>query len=145
MSIELHENCTVFVYGTLMQGFGNERVISDFPHRNYPARIDNVEMYNVGGFPALLHGEHSYYGELVVFDPSVDRDALYRSMDRLEGYHSDYPQGSMYIREPVTVCCEGSTVVTEVYIWNRSTSGLAYIDPQKYSNYRDFCIDHGRY
>lgn len=134
---------TAFVYGTLMNGFWNERVIHYFPHKNYAATINDVEMYNVGGFPAIVRGTHSYVGELVVFDDSVDVDALYASMDRLEGYHESNPSGSMYLREPVTVYVDGVPVETEAYFWNRSYTNLTYIDPEKFSGYRDF-VENGR-
>ena len=128
----------VFVYGTLMKGMGNEHVIASFPHENFPATVSNVDMFNVGSFPALVKGTHSYHGELVVFDPSVDETMLYAYMDRLEGYHKDRESESMYLRVPITVCVNGEQVETEVYLWNYSLNGLKFIDPAMFKSYREF-------
>ena len=136
--MNVENNLTVFVYGTLMHGFGNERVIDGFPHENYRAMIDHVELYDVGAFPAMIPGEHSYFGELVVFDEKVKKDQLYRAMDHLEGYYKDEPGASLYIRTPCKVRCDGVDVATEVYFWNRSTDGLKYIDPLEYKSYREY-------
>lgn len=136
---------TMFVYGTLMKDFGNERVISMFPHENYKAKVSGVEMYSVhGAFPALVKGDHEYFGELVVFADDVEHDALFRNMDGLEGYRASNPESSMYLRVPVTVEVDGEMVDTEVYLWNRPTSDLWYIDPSIYSSYRDFVVEHQR-
>lgn len=138
MAIDLNGRCSVFVYGTLMKDFGNERVIANFPHENYSAKIEGVEMYDVGGFPALVKGEHSYLGELVVFDASVNPQALYSNMDMLEGYHANSPDNSLYLRLPVSIDVDGQQVETEVYLWNRDVSRLRYIDPEIYPSYREY-------
>ena len=131
---------SVFVYGTLMKGMGNERVISRFRRKHIPAKISGVDMYSVGGFPALVRGTGSYWGELVVFDESVDPEELYADMDWLEGYRKYSKGTSMYLREPVTVVLkDGSSVDTEFYLWNRDVSHLVKIDPEEFSSYRDFC------
>ena len=92
---------TIFVYGTLMKGLGNERVIDGFPHSNERVKVSGYDMYNVGGFPALVEGTHDYYGELITFDESVNPASLYYSMDRLEGYNKNSPATSMYLRKPI--------------------------------------------
>ena len=133
---------TMFVYGTLMKDFGNERVISMFPHENYKAKVSNKEMYSVhGAFPALVEGNHEYFGELIVFGDGVDHDHLYDNMDHLEGYRASDPASSMYLRVPVTVEVDGEQVNTEVYLWNRPTDNLWYIDPEKYPSYREFVAE----
>lgn len=129
---------TVFTYGTLMKGFPNECVIDSFPHDNYTAVVNNMELYDVGHFPAMVAGKHTYKGELIVFDDSVNKELLYRNMDYLEGYRKNDPAKSLYIREPVTVYVDGEPVETEVYLWNHPTDILSYIDPEKYSGYRDY-------
>ena len=132
---------TVFTYGTLMQGFPNERVIEGFPHENYTATVKDMELYDVGSFPAMVRGNNTYVGELVVFDASVNKEILYRNMDYLEGYRKNDPVNSLYRREPVTVyLSDGSSVETEVYLWNHSTDRLKYIDPNEYSGYRDYVL-----
>ena len=129
---------TVFTYGTLMKGFSNEGVISMFPHENYPAIVRNVEMFDVGNFPALIKGDHSYEGELIVFDPEVKAAQLYAKMDYLEGYRKSDPKNSLYIRDKITVSLAGDLIDTEVYFWNRSCDDLVYIDPNKFTGYRDY-------
>ena len=139
MGLNLDKRCTVFVYGTLMRGFGNERVIAGFPHENYPATVTGVEMYDVGYFPAMVKGDHTYQGELVVFDLSCDRTHLFQRMDMLEGYREHDPESSMYVRAPIDVEVDGELIETEVYLWNRETGGLHWIDPDVFPDYRSYC------
>ena len=136
----LDERTTCFVYGTLMKGFGNERVIANFPHENVPARISGVEMFDVGGFPALVAGESAYDGELLVFGEEFDHDTIFGNMDRLEGYREDLPEErSMYLRRPVVVTLEdGTNVETVVYLWNRGTGGLRPIPADQFTGYREY-------
>ena len=133
------KQATIFVYGTLMEGMGNDRIIWDFPRKHERVQVEGYDMYNVGGFPALVHGTGKYFGELITFGETVDRSDLYHRMDRLEGYDQSHPNQSLYIREPITVYKEdGESIETEVYIWNRGVSDLTYIDPKVYSDYRQF-------
>lgn len=134
-------NVTAFVYGTLMRGFPNERVIMDLPHDVYEAEIRGAELYDVGSFPAMVFGKESYKGEFIVFDSSLDPDFVHMRMDRLEGYRKDSPESSLYLREKVTVYVDGKPVETEAYIWNHSCADLVYIDPKKYSGYKEYIQD----
>ena len=136
--MDLTGKVSIFVYGTLMRGFPNEIVISSFPHEVFPVKIKDVELYDVGNFPAMVKGKHSYEGELVVFDSSLDPKKIYANMDRLEGYNKYDPLNSLYVRKPVTVYVGDELVETEAYFWNLSTSKLSYIDPEKYSGYREY-------
>lgn len=132
---------TMFVYGTLMKDFGNERVISMFPHENYKAKASGFDMFNVGGFPALVKGSQDYFGELIVFGDDVEHDALFRNMDGLEGYRPSDPERSMYLRVPITVEVDGEQVETEVYLWNRPTGSLEPIPADRYASYREFVAE----
>ena len=129
---------TVFTYGTLMRGFHNEIVIDGFPHENFTATVKNMDLYDVGRFPAMVKGTKDVVGELIVFDDSVNKSHLYSNMDHLEGYNSQNPETSLYVREPVTVYVDGVPVETEVYLWNRPCDNLLPIDLEKYSGYREY-------
>ena len=103
----------VFVYGTLMQGYGN--------HRNYLSQseflgkgeITGYALYAVSSFPGIVpeHGE-KVKGEVYV----VDRDTL-KGLDSLEG------EGSLYLRKQVEVLVDGQIVQAWTYIWNHETEG----------------------
>ena len=111
----------VFVYGTLMQGYGN--------HRNYLSQseflgkgeITGYALYAVSSFPGIVpeHGE-KVKGEVYV----VDRDTL-KGLDSLEG------EGSLYLRKQVEVLVDGQIVQAWTYIWNHETEGK---DKIKYAN-----------
>lgn len=103
----------VFVYGTLMQGYGN--------HRNYLSQseflgkgeITGYALYAVSSFPGVvLEAGEKVKGEVYnVDDPTLKR------LDSLEG------EGSLYLRKQVEVLLNGQLVQGWAYLWNHETEG----------------------
>lgn len=74
----------VFVYGTLLSGFGNNRLLVDSKYLGQEI-IEGFEMYSLGGFPAITPGKGRILGEVY----EVDEKTMTR-LDGLEGYPNFY-------------------------------------------------------
>ena len=96
----------VFVYGTLMKGQANHRLLRDESYLG-EATLDGYDMYDLGYFPGIVPGTGTVRGELYRV---VTVELL--SLDVLEG------QGTLYSRETVPVRLEdGSAVDAFVYVY----------------------------
>ena len=106
----------VFVYGTLMKGENNHHFLENSKCLGISA-IEGYEMYNVGGYPAIIPGESTIPGELYEVHESD-----MRNIDMLEG------EGSLYIRK-----CKETTDKSLAYIYEyaQDTEGLEKIDSWK--------------
>lgn len=85
----------VFVYGSLKQGFHNNRVLGNAEFcGSTKTDYARYSMLDLGAFPAVIKsGDHRISGEVY----EVDDDGLER-LDFLEG------NGSLYLREQVALC-----------------------------------------
>lgn len=84
---KINNNILIFVYGTLMKGFGNnEHVLYDSTFVK-ATKITGFEMFTNGAFPMLLESstDKIIYGELWLINSSA-----FRRCDGLEGYPSHY-------------------------------------------------------
>lgn len=88
----------VAVYGSLRQGMGNHRVLGDSPLLGQ-ARVSGFEMFSLGGFPFVRHGE----GDITIEVYEVNEHTSMR-VDMLEGYplfynreQIDTPYGQAWI------------------------------------------------
>lgn len=109
----------IFVYGTLKQGHGNNRIIADQKFLG-PAQTELAafQMYSLGGFPGVVRGTQSIKGELY----EVDEEAFTRC-DHLEG-HPDF-----YKRESVAVMCDnGPLTMAWMYIFQGDTKNLKPVE-----------------
>lgn len=106
----------VFVYGTLMKGETNHHFLEDSRFLGASA-VEGYEMYNVGWYPAIIHGEGIIPGELYEV-PEGDM----KYIDGLEG------EGSLYIRK-----CKETTDKSLAYIYEyaQDTEGLEKIGSWK--------------
>jgi len=86
----------LFVYGTLLPGYGNHARIAGHIHNVRPGTTQGI-LVDLGAFPALIPGKGRVKG--IVLD--VDAEAL-AITDFIEGYHADGGR-SLYIREKVQV------------------------------------------
>lgn len=81
----------VFVYGSLKNGFGNNRLLHKSELVCSTKTKDKWRMNSLGGFPGVLRDKVGYVsGEMY----KVDEDTL-KSLDRLES------NGHFYLREEV--------------------------------------------
>lgn len=105
----------LFVYGTLKEGFGNNRILSRGARKLGPAQTEgNFILMDFGGFPGMYEktGQTPVTGELW----EVDGDALQRC-DYLEGHPT------FYKRTPITVVFEGSPRKCETYFYQGHLHG----------------------
>ena len=99
----------IFVYGTLMKGEGNHRLISSQVCEG-SGFIRGFNLYNLGYYPGIRPSEHSnhvVYGEVYLVD-----DRTLESVNRLEG------EGSLYILQSVEVTMSDKVVTAGVYVYN---------------------------
>lgn len=108
----------VFVYGTLMKGYGNHH--SYLSHAEFvgTAEITGYALYAVSSFPGIVpEGEERVKGEVY----KVDGDTLKR-LDYLEG------EGSLYLRKQVDVFVKGQLARAWTYLWNHEIEGTEKIN-----------------
>lgn len=102
---------TVFVYGSLKQGFGNHRHLEGQELLG-TGTLKGFDMFSLGPFPAIQPGQGNVNGELY----RVDEDA-FRCLDRLEGHPV------MYCREPSIINdSNGEKVEAWVYVYQGMVS-----------------------
>jgi len=96
MNIDSDQPFQLFVYGTLMRGEGNYRLIERYVRSARPATIEGV-LVDLGAFPALIPGDGIVEGMLLELD--IKAMAI---TDRLEGFHAG-DDHSLYLRKEVSV------------------------------------------
>ena len=126
----------LFVYGTLMNTFDNE--MSRFLQRHSSpigqGRLSG-KLYDVGAYPAATYddfGLHFIKGQ--VFEMH-DRDAIFNVLDPYEGVEDD-----LYVRQVCPVLTNAVTGAEQqllcwVYLFNRSTSLLRWVESGDYLAY----------
>jgi gamma-glutamylcyclotransferase (GGCT)/AIG2-like uncharacterized protein YtfP len=87
----------VFVYGTLMQGQVRAKFWPRKPISIEPATILG-ELYDVGPYPAILHGDETIGGELWRIAPA-DLEETLVALDRVEGFGQG--GADLYVRREV--------------------------------------------
>ena len=109
---------TIFVYGSLRQGFGNHPILDGCTFVGKAKTLPKFTMLHMGGFPGIVEvGDTAIMGELYEVD-----DLTLGNLDHLEG-HPDF-----YQRKPIQV--EGDTLNgwVEAYIlpdgWERSVTNI---------------------
>lgn len=107
----------LFVYGTLMEGFYNNRFLPQGAERVGVGTIAGM-LLDLGSFPGLKR--YPVKGACVgTVKGEVYRVADFDSTDKLEGYRPDEPKRSFYVREVVQVTLEDGTVIdAQTYVYN---------------------------
>jgi gamma-glutamylcyclotransferase (GGCT)/AIG2-like uncharacterized protein YtfP len=126
------EKKAVFVYGSLREGLYNyQRCLTGRVEKMIPAQLKGYELYSVyGSYPAMVQSQpqDEVTGELMILKEDQYEDTM-ATLDRLEGYREGDDRHSMYLRQVKEVLLEnGQYVEAYVYVWNRSTRGLAKVD-----------------
>lgn len=107
----------VAVYGTL-KGLAGEGVTS------LGKCIIPGALYDLGSFPGLKEDRNRFcIGELL--EVPVE---LLRKLDRYEGYLSENPSESLYVRKLTTVTVGETEVEAFVYYFNRGVSNDDFIE-----------------
>lgn len=112
-------NHLLFVYGTLKHDFHNHHLIADQQFVGHGTTIDNHwQMYSLGGFPGVSHGDKHIVGELWIVD-----DKVFQRCDMLEGHPH------FYRRERVPVIdSEGEDHLAWMYIFHGDTKELKAVE-----------------
>lgn len=91
----------VFVYGTLLSGESNHKIIKDSECICDNAEIVGYVMHALGGFPGIIHTGKDYdtiKGEIYKVD-----DETFKRLDMLEGYPNFYNR-----KEEIVFECDAS-------------------------------------
>jgi gamma-glutamylcyclotransferase (GGCT)/AIG2-like uncharacterized protein YtfP len=99
----LAQRMPVFVYGTLRNNQGNDRLMDGaIAQRSEDAQVDGIAVYGAGrGFPYAQEapdGQGFTKGDLVYLTDDHDGDWARQSLDNLEGFDSDSFNDSHYRR-----------------------------------------------
>jgi len=97
-----------FVYGTLMRGEANHRLVSS-AKKIMPATVQGRLYALVYGYPAMIDGHGQVHGELYFFDNNGIEAVLSR-LDYLEGYRPATPETSLFLRKIVEVTTDDGRV-----------------------------------
>ena len=119
---------TVFVYGTLKQGFSNHGWATEAAAPAItPATLEGFAMYDLGAFPGIRPQLGStVQGELLTYPADAMPEVL-TLLDRLEGYRGA-GRDNMYDREQHAVTLpDGQTVPAWAYVYARSLSSAAHL------------------
>lgn len=133
-----------------MKGLHNHSVMQEAGGRFIgKAVIYNKDLYDVGGFPAIVDGDGKVYGEVYSIS-SKERTrtnwlgekvkvSSIKILDRLEGYSPDRPEKqNMYLRKKAKVkLANGRELWVSYYYWNKSIEGLKKIENGDYRVYRE--------
>lgn len=129
------ENIPIFVYGSLLTGFHNSRIIP--PKFN---RVEGVlleaDLYDYcGSFPMAVNGDGRIVGELVTI-PDKEYNSVLSRLDTLEGYHGS-GKINFYNRVQKTVVVNNTKIKAWVYIGNnRQVSGKNRVKSGNWKQYK---------
>jgi gamma-glutamylcyclotransferase (GGCT)/AIG2-like uncharacterized protein YtfP len=97
----------IFVYGTLMIGQPNDIYWQNCVKSFERAHINDCRLFDVGYYPMMIKGEGGdVFGQLVHLENKCYSQIL-QDLDFLEGYDSDHPEDSNYLRIRVQVVSNG--------------------------------------
>ncbi len=113
------EPIRVFVYGTLIEGFGNNRRVLRGRGLILGRGWTFGEVYHLPeGYPALIPGNSKVRGQLLEFD-GESAESVMGDLDLLEGCIPGDCENSLYIRRKVPVEMEdGSQLTAWTYFYN---------------------------
>lgn len=106
-----------FVYGSLMQGFWNEeKYLKGKVIRREPGKT-NGRLYHIEnkGFPALIEGTESVYGEVIWVN---NFQKIVCELDQMESFSESKKQKSQYIRVVKSILLENQEIEAYVYRYN---------------------------
>jgi len=86
----------LFCYGSLKRAFNTQDKLGIRQSLTFVAYCNMPgQLFDLGPYPAMIHGPGIVYGELFEFH---DKEVL-TVLDQYEGYQPDDPAASLYIRE----------------------------------------------
>jgi gamma-glutamylcyclotransferase (GGCT)/AIG2-like uncharacterized protein YtfP len=123
----------IFVYGTLLPGLCRHYAMQG--SRSLGRGTITGLLYDLGPYPAVVHGAGKVWGEVFEVDATV-----LAALDAIEAFYSDAPADkSEYIREEASVCLvETNTSISAwFYRFNRSIAGKRHIEHGDYLKFLD--------
>ena len=123
----------IFVYGTLLPGLCRHDAMQGA--RSLGRGSITGLLYDLGPYPAVVHGAGKVWGE--VFEVN---DSVLAALDAIEAFYPDAPADkSEYIREEASVCLvESNTFISAgFYRFNRSIAGKHQIAHGDYLKFLD--------
>lgn len=105
----------LFVYGTLLPSLCRNQLLRGCCSLG-PAMVQGT-LVDLGMFPGLLSGDGPVTGWVVKADQE-----LIRTLDHVEGFDSDSPQNSLYLRRKIgaRMLSDGSTRECWTYVYNHA-------------------------
>lgn len=108
----------LFVYGTLLQGHSNHRVIEKAQFIDAAVTDPLFTMYSNGYYPAITEEpKYQIVGEVYALD-----DETFRDTDYLEGYDPKNPERGLYNRKLITVTLK-SNEKAQVWVYFQKNAG----------------------
>jgi len=126
----------IFVYGTLLPGLCRHYAMQG--SRSLGRGTITGLLYDLGPYPAVVHGAGKVWGEVFEVDATV-----LATLDAIEAFYPDAPADkSEYIREEVVVQMDDAEVTLSAwfYRFNRSIAGKHLIE---YGDYLKFLDETG--
>ena len=124
----------IFVYGTLLPGLRLHALLAESVMIDH-GFVEDVALYDLGDYPALVEGEGCVVGEVY----EIDESTLAR-LDHVEGFDRLRPQHSLYIRCMVTVWgFSGEVFEAETYVYNDRVGKVAM--PIVSGDYRRYLME----
>lgn len=118
----------IFVYGTLMEGFGNNGLLARSEFVTEAVTQPVFTMISLGGFPGVLAGGDTAIKGEVFLVTSIE---TLNNLDRLEGHPS------WYCRTPITVQTpDGGELSVETYIYLNGDRDNRVVESGSWREYR---------
>ncbi len=112
----------VAVYGSLKQGFGNHRLLSDSLLLGVGDTPPDYSMLSFGSYPGVIEGSDQIKVEVYAVD-----DKTLNRLDNLEGHPT------FYRREPTAICLEDTEEVTMAWMYTLCHLGEKYASYSRYT------------
>jgi len=123
----------IFVYGTLLPGLCRHYAMQG--SRSLGRGTITGLLYDLGPYPAVVHGAGNVRGEVFEVDATV-----LAVLDEIEAFYPDAPEDkSEYLREEVVVQMDGAEVTLSAwfYRFNQSIAGKHRIEHGDYLRFLD--------
>ena len=123
----------IFVYGTLLPGLCRHDAMQGA--RSLGSGTITGLLYDLGPYPAVVHGAGKVWGEVFEVDATV-----LAALDKIEAFYPDAPADkSEYIREEVVVQMDDAEVTLSAwfYRFNQSIAGKHLIEHGDYLKFLD--------
>ncbi len=105
-----------FVYGTLLPGQPNYKLLTDAIIDQQPALFARGRLHDMGYYPALVEDSGPVKGLAIAVHPARHDEVLGR-LDRLEGFNPERPEDSAFYRDVRSVqLSDASNVAAWLYL-----------------------------